>query len=90
MLSAETSALVAGGMRAPATATAPQVTVRVLRAVMVGGKRIDPGTELAVDRWFAAELLSAGKAERLADAAPHPPELKPAAKAAKEKHRAEQ
>lgn len=86
MLSAETSALVAGGMRAPATAPAP-VALRVLRAVMVAGARVEPGSEISVERWFAAELITAGKAEKIEPAATVPT---PAAKAAKEKTRAQQ
>jgi hypothetical protein len=87
MVSAETSALVAGAIRAPAAA-APTVTVRVLRGVMVGGLRIEPGAEIPVERWLAAELVTAGKAERIA--APAAPEPKPAAKPAERKTRAEQ
>lgn len=82
MLSAETSALVAGGMRAPATAS--PVQVRVVRAVMWAGQRAEPGTVLSVDRWQAAELVTAGKAERVpAPAAAAQP--KQAAKPQKEK-----
>ena len=86
MISAETSALVAGGMRAPATAPAKPVAVRVLRAYMVAGKCINVGTELAIDRSFAASLISAGKVERIDTPAPE----QTAAKAAKEKPRAQQ
>lgn len=95
MLSAETSALVAGGMRAPAAAQPTPVMVRVLRPVMVGGQRIEPGTDLAVDHWFAADLVTAGKAERVpappaaAAPAPIPPPAAPKV-AAKEKPRAQQ
>lgn len=77
MISAETSALVAGGMRAPAAAAVPAVTLRLLRGVMVGGRRIEPGAEIAVDKWFAAELVTAGKAERIADRPPTPEPAKP-------------
>lgn len=87
MISAETSALVAGGMRAPATAPAQPVALRVLRAYMVAGQCIAAGTELRVDRWLAAELISAGKAERIDAPAS---DTTPAAKAAKEKPRAQQ
>jgi hypothetical protein len=93
MLSAETSALVAGGMRAPATAQNKPVAVRVLRPVMVAGQRIEPGAELVVEHWFAADLVTAGKAERVtAPAAVAPTPIPPptASKAAKEKPRAQQ
>jgi hypothetical protein len=86
VISAETSALVAGGMRAPAAAPAKPVAVRVLRAYMVAGKCIDVGTELAIGRAFAAELVSAGKVERIDPAVLE----QTAAKAAKEKPRAQQ
>ena len=86
MVSAETSALVAGALRAPAAAAAPAVTLRVLRGVMVAGKRIEPGAEITADKWFAAELVTAGKAERIAALSAQEPT--PAAKAAKEKTRA--
>jgi hypothetical protein len=91
MLSAETSALVAGGMRAPATQQPARVTVRVVRAVMWGGQRIEPGQTLTVLPWQAAELVTAGKAERAAPAAPPTPSDNPqAAKAAtKEKTHAQ-
>jgi hypothetical protein len=49
---------------------------------------VEPGAQIAVDKWFAAELVSAGKAERIA--APAATDPKPAAKAAKEKPRAQQ
>jgi hypothetical protein len=91
MLSAETSALVAGGMRAPATAADLPVTVRVVRPVMWGGSRQEIGTEISVHRWQAADLITAGKAERIApQAAAATPPPAPAPKAAKEKSRAEQ
>lgn len=80
MLSAENSALVAGASVAPATQAAG-VRVRILRAVMVDGYCVDAGREITVDKYFAAQLVSANKAERL----PPAPEPKPAAKAAKEK-----
>ena len=88
MLSAETSALVAAAAKAPATTAAPMVTVRIVRNVMVGGFCVFAGREIEVDRNFAAQLISAGKAERIT--APATPEHKPAAKAAKEKTRAQQ
>jgi hypothetical protein len=87
MLSADTSALVAGSPQAPAAA-GTAVTLRVLRGVMVAGQRVEPGAQIAVDKWFAAELVSAGKAERVA--APAATEPKPAAKAAERKTRAQQ
>lgn len=84
MISAETSALVAGGMRPPASRPPAPVSVRIVRAVMLGGKRVEPGTVLDLPPATVAELLSAGKAERAAAAAPAA-SLKPAAKkAAKE------
>lgn len=86
MISAETSALVAGGLRAPASQSPAPVAVRVLRAVMLDGQRVEPGTELDVDRWLAAELITAGKAERVT---PTAPAAAPAPKP-KEKQRAQQ
>ena len=79
MLSAETSALVAGGMRAQPPAASPPVLLRVVRPVMVGGLRVEPGQTLSVDKWFAAELITAGKAERIAPSAAAPPPPKPPA-----------
>jgi hypothetical protein len=79
MLSTANNALVAGGMRAPAAAPAAPLLLRVVRAVMVGGVRAEPGQTLAVDRWLAAELVSAGKAERIAPSAAAPPPPKPPA-----------
>ena len=75
MISAETSALVAGGLRAPAAAR--PVTLRVLRGVVIAGARVEPGAEIAVDKWFAAELVTAGKAERIADRPATPESAKP-------------
>jgi hypothetical protein len=89
MLSAESSALVAGGMRAPAPRPPQLANVRITRAVMLAGAPVAVGTELALERWFAAELISAGKAEPVAPA-PSQTQPPPAAKAAKEKSRAEQ
>ena len=63
MISAETSALVAGGNRAPAAPAKP-VMVRVLRAFMADGQRVEVGAEVPVAAAFAAELVAAGKAER--------------------------
>jgi hypothetical protein len=91
MLSTANNALVAGGMRAPAAAPAAPLLLRVVRAVMVGGVRAEPGQTLAVDRWLAAELVSAGKAERIAPAPAAIPEAPPAAKPQKDKkHHVEQ
>lgn len=87
MLSADTNALVAGSPQAPAAA-GTAVALRIVRAVMVAGQRVEPGAQIAVDKWFAAELVSAGKAERVA--APAVPDTKPAAKAAERKTRAQQ
>jgi hypothetical protein len=91
VLTAETSALVAGGMRAPAAQQPSWVTVRVVRAVMWGGQRVEPGESLTVLPWQAAELVTAGKAERAAPVAPPvPSEPTQAAKAApKEKTHAQ-
>lgn len=94
MLSADNSALVAGAVPA---APATTVTVRILRAVMVDGCCVDVGREVTVDKYLAAQLLTSGKAERVPapaaatalPAAPTP-ETKPAAKAVKEKTRAQQ
>lgn len=57
----------AGGLvqRAP-------VTVEVLRAFLVAGERIEPGTRIALSAQLAAEMIAANKA-RLA-----PPEAPPA------------
>lgn len=63
-ISAQTSALVAGGMRAPATNAAPPVAVRILRGVLLGGARTEPGTVLQLDPLLAAQLINAGKARR--------------------------
>lgn len=91
MLSAETSALVSGGMRAPAVAAAPPVAVRVLRPFMWGGQRVEVDAEISVDRWQAAELVTAGKALRIAPAAAAPTPTPAATKPpAKEKPRAQQ
>lgn len=87
MLSADNSALVAGGAATPAGSA---VTVRIVRAVMLGGRCIGPGIEVAVDRHMAAQLVTSGKAERVAAPAQPAPETKPAAKPAKEKPRAQQ
>lgn len=92
MISAETSALVAGA-QAPAARSPAPVTVRLLRAVMVDGQRIEPATDLTVDRWMAADLITAGKAERVATPTlpPSPPDSAAVAKPpAKEKSRAQQ
>lgn len=79
MISAETSALVAGGMRPPASKPPADVAVRIVRGVMLDGKRVEPETELELPPARAAELVSAGKAVRLAALAPTD---KPAAKKA--------
>ena len=89
MLSAETSALVAGAMRAPAAA-APRVAVRVLRPFMWAGKRVEPGAVLEVERHLASELVNANKAERAVLPPPAASTSTTAAKPAKEKTRAEQ
>lgn len=89
MLSAETSALVAGASQVPA-ASSPSVAVRVLRAVMVAGQRVEPGAQIAVDKWFAAELVSAGKAERIEPPVASASVPTPAVKAAERKPRAQQ
>ena len=89
MLSAETNAaLVAAAAQAPKVRAAPMVTVRIVRNVMVGGFCVFAGREIEVDTYFAGQLINAGKAERVT--APGTPEHKPAAKAAKEKTRAQQ
>lgn len=76
------AALVQGGAAKPA-APARQIEVRLVRAIVMGGQRVEPGTTLQLDRVFASTLVSAGKAERVA-AAPvvsvPPKPAKPAAK----------
>lgn len=77
MLSAANQgALVAGGKPAPG-APARQA-VRVLRAFVYGGRVAAVGEELDLDAGFAAMLVAAHKAQRIA-AAPPPPAPAPAA-----------
>lgn len=72
MLSAANQgALVAGGKPAPG-APARQA-VRVLRAFVYGGRVAAVGEELDLDAGFAAMLVAAHKAQRIAPAAPPPP-----------------
>lgn len=88
MISAETAALVAGGMRAPASKPPAPVAVRIERGVMLGGQRVEPGAELELPPATVAELVNAGKATRITQVATA---AKPAAKkAAKESPSAEQ
>ena len=63
MISAETSTLVANGMRSGPAKPAAPVSVRTLRGVMLGGVRVEPGTVLQLAPALAAELVYAGKAE---------------------------
>lgn len=76
------AALVQGGAARPA-APARQIEVRLVRAIVLGGQRVEPGATLQLDRVFASTLISAGKAERVV-AAPVvgavPKPTKPAAK----------
>lgn len=90
MVSAETSALVAGGMRAPAGKPPAPIAVRIVRGVMLGGQRVEPGAELDLPPVVAAELVSAGKATRITPAAPAGNAKTAAKKAAKENTSAEQ
>lgn len=90
MISAETSALVAGGMRPPASKPPAHVAVRIERGVMLGGQRVEPGAVLDLQPALAAELISAGKATRIATAAPAGAAKPAAKKAAKENTSAEQ
>jgi len=90
MLSAETSALVAGGGIRPPAPAAPRIALRVVRAVMWGGQRVEVGGEITADRYEAAELVTAGKAERIAAAPSAAAPTQPAAKPPKEKPRAQQ
>jgi len=54
--------------------------VRVLRACILAGSRVEPGAEVMVDRGLASELVSAGKAQRIDAITAAKP--KPAAKTA--------
>lgn len=76
MLTASGSALVAGASPQPMK----NVTVKVTRAFLVGGKRQEVGTVLDVDLVLAGELTSAGKAVRIppkVEAKPEPKVEKP-------------
>lgn len=75
MLTAKNSALVAGG----ATSVAKTIVVRILRPFLMRGERIEIGKTLEVARALGAELISAGKAERVAEP---PPAAAPARAAA--------
>ena len=80
MLSAKESPLVAGA--AQPGGSRGQAWVRVLRAFTLGGVVIDVGTERQIDTIFAAEMVSAGKVERIA--APPPPKPAPEKSAKKD------
>jgi hypothetical protein len=79
------SPLVRGGTAAHAMATTPPpVKVRVLRAFLLQGKRVEIGKEIEISKALAVELVSVNKAEfvRAAPAAaPAPkPDTRPDAK----------
>lgn len=74
-LTANNSPLVAGGVRA-AKAPALVAPVRLLRAICIGGERIEADTVLQLDRVTASDLVSSGKAVR--DAKPAGPVHTPA------------
>jgi hypothetical protein len=60
------SGLVPGAAHA---ASGPMRRVRLVRATCIDGQRREPGAEVDVPRMLAAELCSAGKAERVQPAA---------------------
>jgi len=68
MISAETSALVAGGHR-PLAARVKTIKVHVLRAFIADGLRVEAGTEPTLPAPFVAELVAAGKVRALPDLA---------------------
>ena len=54
----------------PATAAtaAPTRNVRVLRAICIAGKRVEPGTDMTLYAWLAMQLVGSGQAVLVADA----------------------
>lgn len=85
MLTAKNSPLVAGAA-APASSRA-LAWLRVLRPFLYGGQVIDRGVVRQFDSVFAAELVTGGKAERVAaPAAPADPPTPAPAKGKKEPH----
>jgi hypothetical protein len=76
MLSAKDSPLVAGASQS----SRGQVWVRVLRAFSYGGMVIARDAERTFDAIFVAEMVSAGKVERIAAPTPKPAADKPAKK----------
>jgi hypothetical protein len=63
----------AGGLVAGAfgQSSEPATTVRLLRAIFVAGKRVEPGV-MALPKTLAAMLIGANKAERVPEARPTP------------------
>ena len=76
MLSAKDSPLVAGAFQS----SRGQVLVRVLRAFSYGGIVIAAGDERTFDAVFVAEMVSAGKVQRIAALTPKPAAKEPARK----------
>jgi hypothetical protein len=76
MLSANNSTLVAGASQS----SRGQVMVRVLRAFSYGGIVVSAGTERTFDAVFVAEMVSAGKVQRIAAPTPKPAPNEPAKK----------
>lgn len=74
-LTANHSPLVAGGIGV-ARASAAVAPVRLVRAICIGGERIDVDTVLQLDRVTASDLVSSGKAVR--DLVPRGPVQTPA------------
>lgn len=82
----------------PATAAtaAPTRNVRLLRAICIAGKRVEPGTDLTLAAWLAMQLVGSGQAVLVAEAAPpadeqpagEPKPPAPAVKAARGKEHA--
>lgn len=68
MLSANNSPLVAGATQS----SRGQVMVRVLRPFSYGGIVVASGIERTFDAVFVAEMVSAGKVERIAAPTPKP------------------
>lgn len=64
MIAAAGSPLVSGARAAP-----QQIRVRVLRAFLHKGKRVEPGAELELPRSLGMELITGNKAELVVDAA---------------------
>jgi hypothetical protein len=62
MLSAQTAAALAAGSALKGAPVVPVINVEVLRAFYWTGSRVEVGTNLAIDKPAAAELVSAGKA----------------------------